>query len=617
MNTPQTPEFVKATTGHDGQSAARAAVGGGVKLLRAYRMDDIADLAETKADRDRQMRSVVVVGEIERGKSSLVNALVGIRGLCPTGVDVATTVPVSICPATDPPLDGTADLLFPDRIEQVPLATLQDWVTTDGRHVRNTALDSLPTRANVPVTEAALGDVTVIDTPGVGGLDPSLASLVTASAQQACVVVVVCDASSPLTAPEMAFIDQAGASVDGLIVAVTKIDKNLRRWKAIVEDNRRLLRTHLGRDVTVLGVSSLRAVAAADLPPGPERARREDRAGITALRAAIHERLEVAEELPVLDGLRTVRGGLVRLQDRIDRELRTIRDAEAALPDLAEQLARLETLREQSREWEQYLARDLAAMRQRAIDDSDRRLEEIRARWTERINKNGMEVLRRSPQKFTADMQTELQQAMMATLTGFLNELYVQVVEPRFDDPTVWESICAQLAQALGGQTIEGPQVASKRHGIFDPTIVSMGIMGSTSIAGVIGLSSVLGVGAAVGAVWVTVNLGFRAMRTGKTNLLNWLRETVGVTKTATARLLEGAIAQARPDIVVRYREYLRTSIDDLQKQVKSARDAAATTAAERDKEIARLTSNADIVAKRLRDVDANITRMHSGGSAA
>uniref|UniRef100_UPI0026294BAD dynamin family protein n=1 Tax=uncultured Williamsia sp. TaxID=259311 RepID=UPI0026294BAD len=559
MNTPQAPATASATSGHDGQSAARAAVGGGVKLLRAYRMDDIADLAETKADRDRQVRSVVVVGEIERGKSSLVNALVGLRELCPTGVDVATTVPISICPATDPPLDGTADLLFPDRTEQVPLASLHDWVTTEGRHVRNTALDSLPTRANVPVTTTALGDVTVIDTPGVGGLDPSMASLVTASAQQACVVVVVCDASSPLTAPEMAFIEQAGASVDGLIVAVTKIDKNLRRWKAIVEDNRRLLRTHLGREVTVLGVSSLRAVAAADLPVGPERSRREDRSGITALRAAIHERLDFAEELPVLDGLRTVRGGLVRLQDRIDRELRTIRDAEAALPDLADQLARLETLREQSREWEQYLARDLAAMRQRAIDDSDRRLEEIRSRWTERINKNGMEVLRRSPQKFTADMQTELQQAMMTTLTGFLNELYVQIVEPRFDDPTVWENICAQLAQALGGQTIEGPQIASKRHGIFDPTIVSMGVMGSTSLAGVIGLSSVLGVGAAVGAVWVTVNLGFRAMRTGKTNLLNWLRETVGVTKTATARLLEGAIAQARPDIVVRYREYLRT----------------------------------------------------------
>ncbi|KQS01042.1 hypothetical protein ASG12_07545 [Williamsia sp. Leaf354] len=607
----------KVGDAQDAHAVARAAMAAGIKLLRAYRMDDVADLAEAKADRDRQVRSIVVVGEIERGKSSLVNALVGIRELSPTGVDVATTVPISICPATDPPLDGTADLLFPDRTEQVPLSTLHEWVTTDGRHVRNSALDSLPTRANIPVTATALGDVTVIDTPGVGGLDPSLAALVTASAQQACVVVVVCDASSPLTAPEMTFIEQAGGSVDGLIVAVTKIDKNIRRWKAIVEDDRRLLRTHLGRDVTVMGVSSLRAVAASELPAGPDRECREIASGIADLRAAILGRLELAEELPILDALQTVRGGLGRLQDRIGRELRTVRDAEAALPDLTEQLARLESLREQSREWEQYLARDLAAMRQRAIDDSDRRLEGIRNSWTERINKNGMEVLRRSPQRFTADMQTELQRAMMASLTGFLNELYTQIVEPRFDDPTVWEDICAQLTVALGGQKIEGPQVASKRHGIFDPTIVSMGVMGSTSLAGVIGLSSVLGVGAAVGAVWVSVNLGFRAMRTGKTNLLNWLRETVGITKTATARLLEAAIAQARPDIVVRYREYLRTSIDDLQKQVKTARDTAATSAAERDKEISRLTGNADVVAKRLRQVDTMIERMHTGGVGA
>lgn len=616
MSSPHTPTLDTSSTGPDVLADARAAMTAGIKLLRAYQMNDVADLAMTKADRDRQLRSVVVVGEVERGKSSLVNALVGIPELSPTGVDVATTIPISICPATDPPLDGTADLLFPDRTEQVPLTTLHEWVTTDGRHVRNSALDSLPTRANVPVTATALGDVTVIDTPGVGGLDPSLAALVTASAQQACVVVVVCDASSPLTAPEMAFVEQAGGSVDGLIVAVTKIDKNIRRWKAIVDDNRRLLRTHLGRDINVLGVSSLRATTASQLPPGPDRDRREAASGIAALRAAITTRLDMAEDLPVLDALRTVRGGLARLQDRIDRELRTVRDAEAALPDLTDQLARLEDLREQSREWEQYLARDLSAMRQRAIDDSDRRLEGIRSRWTERINKNGMEVLRKSPQRFTADMQTELQRAMMATLTAFLNELYTQVVQPRFDDPTVWENICTQLTVALGGQTIEGPQVASKRHGIFDPTIVSMGVMGSTSIAGVIGLSSVLGVGAAVGAVWVSVNLGFRAMRTGKTNLLNWLRETVGITKTATARLLEAAIAQARPDIVVRYREHLRTSIDDLQQQLKAARDAAASSAADRDKETARLTSNADIVAKRLRQIDAMIERMHRGETA-
>lgn len=597
------------------QSDARAALDGAIKVLRAYKMADVADLAERKADLDHQVRSVVVVGEVKRGKSSLVNALIGMKGLSPTGVEIATTVPISICPATDPPLDGTADLLFPDRREQVPLETLADWVTVEGKYVRDLTRDSLPTRVNIPVSATALGDVTVVDTPGVGGLDPSLAGLAVTSAQQACVVVVVAVASSQLSAPEMAFIAEAGASVDGLIVAITKTDKNIGRWKTILQQNQQLLREHLGRDVDVIGVSSLRAVKAAQLPVGPRREHQENASGITELRAAITARLGVAEQLPIVDGLRTAREGLGRLKARLDRDSATLRDGAGALPNLAAQLDDLERLREQSREWEQYLARDLAAMRQRAIDDSDRRLEEIRAKWTTTINKNGMEVLRRAPQKFTADMQQDLQRSLMTTMTGFLDELYTQVVEPRFDDPTVWEQICTQIVAALNGQNIEGPQVASKRHGIFDPTLLSMGIMGSTSIASIVGLSSLIGVGAVVGTVWVSVNLGFRAMRAGKNNLLAWLRETIGITKTTTARLLEMMISQARPDIVVRYRNHLRTSIDDLQTQIAKAKDTANTDAARRNEELQRLTNNQQVVVKRIAAGDKALAAMHEQGS--
>ena len=125
----------------------------------------------------------------------------------------------------------------------------------------------------------------MVDTPGVGGLDVGLAKLATQSAQQACVLVLVCDASSPLTAPEMEFAKSAGASVDALIVAVTKTDKNLRRWKAIVEDNRRLLREHLHREVPVIGVSSLRAVIATELADDRLRAHLEEASGIAELRA--------------------------------------------------------------------------------------------------------------------------------------------------------------------------------------------------------------------------------------------------------------------------------------------------------------------------------------------
>lgn len=584
-------------------------------VLRAYRLDDVADLAARKAAREGQRRTVVVVGEVARGKSSLVNALVGRRDLSPVGVDATTTVAIGVVPTDDPPLDGTAELLFTDRTEQVPLAALPDWTTTTGRHVLDPRTPSLPTGASIPTTSTAMPGVTIVDTPGVGGLDPAMAALAAQTAQTACVVVVVCDASSPLTAPEMAFIREAGASVDSLVVAVTKTDKNLRRWRAIVDDDRRLLAEHLQRDLTVLGVSSLRASLATDLPPGPDRDRAEAASGIVALRTAITDRLDAAAGLPSADALRTVREGLVRIRTQVGAERDAIAGRGATVPDLTAKLDELNAFREQSREWEQFLARDLTELRQRAIDDSDRRLEDIRRRWTERITKSGIAVLRRSPQQFTAEMQSELETALAETISTFLSSLYTTVVEPRFSSDAVWEQICGRIVESMQGPRIESHPVGSRRQGLFDPTLLNMGVMGSSVIGGMVGLSTVLGVGAVVGTLWVGVNLGFRAMRNGKSNLLAWLRETLATTKTVTARLLEMAIAQARPEIVVRHREYLRVSIEDLQKQIAVARDSATADASRREKDLARVTSNLEIIGKRVAEVESLLDELVSAAA--
>lgn len=587
------------------------------KVLRAYKLADVADLADRKADPNRQTRSVVVVGEVKRGKSSLVNALVGRRDICPVGVDVTSTVSVSVAAADDDPAGphDSASLVFGDSETDVPLASLRDWVTVDGRRVTDPTSESLPTGAVVRVAGSALDapgfdDVVLVDTPGVGGLDPSMSTLSQQSAQQACVLVLVCDAASPLTAPEMEFAKSAGASVDALIVAVTKTDKNLRRWKAIVEDNRRLLREHLHREVPVIGVSSLRAVIATELADDRLRAHLEEASGIAELRAEILTRLDTAQRLPELDAVRTMLEGLRTIDSRIERELAAVADGAARLPDLTAELERLTELKETARQWEQYLQRDITLIRQQAVDSIERRLDEVRDKWTLYINKNGMQVLRRSAQKFTADMQADLQMAMAETLAEFLERLHDDIVAPRFgDDQVVWEQLCEQIVESMQDKRIETHQVSSKRHGLLDPTLLSMGVMGSSMLGGMIGLSAIAGVGIVVGTVWVGVNLGFRAIRAGKTNLLAWLRETIGATKAATNRLLDSAVAQTRPEIVVRYREHLRTSIEELTHEVNTAKKSAEADSAIRAKSTERLTKNKEIVTKRITEGEALMKR--------
>jgi hypothetical protein len=132
-----------------------------------------------------------------------------------------------------------------------------------------------------------------------------------------------------------------------------------------------------------------------------------------------------------------------------------------------------------------------------------------------------------------------------------------------------------------------------------------MGVVGSSTLGGLLGLSALMGVGLIVGTAWVGVNLSFRAIRAGKTNLLTWLRETIGATKSATGRLLDAAVAQARPEIVIRYREYLRTSIESLQKTIAEVQQNAAADEAARSKTHSRLSTNLGIVDKRLAAVTA------------
>lgn len=582
------------------------------KILRPFGYDDLADLADERASGTGQTRSVVVVGEVKRGKSSLVNALVGWRDASPVGVDVTTSTTIALGEATADQPGGTAQLLFPGHTEQIRHDELADWVSCEGIHVTNPRIDELPTRAIVPVTGSRLGAVSVVDTPGVGGLDQSYATLATASASQACVLVIVCDASTPLTAPEMAFIRETGAAVEALIVVVTKTDKNVRRWRPILDENRALLRTHLGRDVPVLGVSSLRAVAAAEMPPGPARDQAESRSGITALRTLIHAKLAVAENLPAASGLRTALEGLRTLEVDMGTQIAAITDSAHVIPDLTAQLDELQELKDHSQQWEQYLARDLTLIRQNATDELDRRLDQVREKWTTTINKNGMAVLRKNPQHFTAEMERDFQAAMAGALTVFLDQLHDRIVAPRFDSEVVWHEINGQIVATLSNRTLDTHQVAGKRQGLLDPSMLTMGVMGSSMIGGLIGVSTIVGVGAVVGVAWVGFNLGFKAMRAGKTNLLAWQRETIGTTKTTTARMLESALALARPEIVIRYRDHLKASIEHLQKQIKDAEEITRTDKATREKKLNRLEGNRKVVVGNITRAEALITELTS-----
>ena len=71
------------------QKLLKQALDGGLAFLRMTDPDAAADLDQIRR-RDVTRPSIVVVGETKRGKSSLVNMLIGVPNLSPVDAAVAT-----------------------------------------------------------------------------------------------------------------------------------------------------------------------------------------------------------------------------------------------------------------------------------------------------------------------------------------------------------------------------------------------------------------------------------------------------------------------------------------------------------------------------------------------
>lgn len=588
------------------------------KILRQYDYNDLSDLAIEKASSKQQARAVVVVGEVKRGKSSLVNALVGKRNASPVGVNVTTSTPIALTLETESLHEGQACLFYPDGERIIPHTELDAWINAGAVRDGEEQADSLPTRATIPLRTMPLGNATIIDTPGVGGLDPKLSNLAKVSIDQACVVVVVCDASTTITKPEMDFIRDTGSNIEAIIVAVTKTDKHLIRWQEIVEENKRLLRAHLGRDIPVVGVSSLLAVVGAEMGSSPMAHQVLELSGIHELNALISKKFQIAEFLPLANGLRIAVKGLHELADELTQKLEILRDGDAAVPDLSHRLAELNQLKKEGETWDYYLGRDLTLIRQASMEQLEMRLDALRESWTERINKQGMAVLRKNPQYFTSEMEREFQTAIAESINYFSYELEHKIVRPRFKSEMDWEDIRNEVSSAFAGKQLQTHSVQQKSQGLLDPMMLMMGISGGSMLGGVVGsVVTFAGLGAIVGVGWVAFNVGFRAMRSGKTNLLNWMKETTGTAKMLTSKLLEAAIANARPAIQLRYRENLKQMVETTQKQIQEAERAARADKASRDKRKATLEKNLQIVQKNIATAEATIRDLTAYAAAA
>jgi hypothetical protein len=327
------------------------------------RPDLIRRLAAVKQRLQRPTVRVLVVGEPKKGKSSLLNGLVG-APLCAVAPDVATVVPTEVRHGPDP----RAALVFaaaaghgagsdagtppggsePVERVRVPVSSLATWTAPSADEPR-------PLRVEVQLPRRFLeGGLELVDTPGLGGVGAvaSLAALDLVPGADA--VVVVTDATQEFTAPEMAFLEQAAALCPNVLCAVTKTDV-AADWRTVVE----LDRSHLaqrGLEVPVFPVSSALALMAVEQR---DRTLHEE-SGLTALAAHLRRevvgRAEVLARRSLTHDLTSVAG---HLAVAVRSELASLEDpagAEALVQELESARSAVDDLRRRSARWQQVLS---------------------------------------------------------------------------------------------------------------------------------------------------------------------------------------------------------------------------------------------------------------------
>jgi hypothetical protein len=217
------------------------------------------DLAEKLIKCRRQLTTgawhVLVAGEFKKGKSALVNGLLGVP-LCGVDAVAYTAVPTLIkhgetaTAALIPDVADDASVVPPPIKADVRKAADygRTGVSDDGTRLR--AIE-----ATVP-RELLSDGLVLVDTPGLGGGFAAAAASATMRALAlADGVIVVTDASQELTAAEVDFIKHAADVCPNLVCVLTKIDF-YPQWKRILE----LDKAHLaeaGIEAEIVAVSSV------------------------------------------------------------------------------------------------------------------------------------------------------------------------------------------------------------------------------------------------------------------------------------------------------------------------------------------------------------------------
>jgi hypothetical protein len=493
------PELEAPADGDSSADGAAVGAAGIDELIDALRdvaagqerADLVARLDEAAWRVARTEMLICVVGEFKKGKSALINALLG-QDVCPVDDDLSTAAVTVVRHQDEPGITVRRRVDGKLTLETVPPEDAAQWLLEH---------DQAQTRKGVELVEIGLPHpllargIALVDTPGVGGLNAAHAVATLAFLPSADALVFVTDASAELSAPEIEFLSRARGAGPPILLVVTKVDMH-PQWRRIIElDSGHL--TDAGIELQAIPVSSALHAAAERL--GDEALALES--GIPALHEAIASQATGgARTSAVSFALAEVMPAIEQLREPIETELMALER-----PDHADELAtqqravqtRLAALADADARWSTRLDDEFSALRSQtvfAFQTSLRQL--IRATHDEIERIDPSRSWSELGQRLQAETATVVRTAFLGstdgavsiqhTIAGMLSdadETFDQATSPiRYDVSEAWRG-----GPEFGGRTQTGFLATMGLLGGAVVGVEMLGMLGTLAGAAVVG----------------------------------------------------------------------------------------------------------------------------------
>lgn len=612
-------------------------------LLTTVGRTEAADRLAAEAEHWKAAQTTVVVaGDIKRGKSSLINALIDRPGLLPVDADVATAVHLVVSHGSPESVHAT---------------------TIDGDTFA-IGFDELPAFASMQGEAAARGDVAtvevridhpllarglqIVDTPGVGGMTRGHRDITMAALRQADLLAFVVSLQEPAARSELEFLADASERIGNVVLVGSRADLSTAGANAAMA-------TDLGERLRTLADTSTSRSGATDAEATEARARRlrriaeqpmvltsaylaeqgrrrEERgrhemaadlrrqSGLDDLVDRLDRSIEAREHLRLANLMQLVSSLLAAVEDEQATRRRVLDGDSTVEAELAERQAQLERAASQQARWRTTLGTSMSRLQTRAGRDVSRELGVVRDHYRTILDQQddvqGLEAvgaeLQQSLHAAWANLADLVAQSFNAVITDLLDDLEIDAEPDLFGELEVPPGIEAAATRRSGGTAGEVDllqdvlPMATQTFMFGNIANVMVGVLGvATGGLGVLAY----GVGAAISVPVVAMRRKQRARQQATQELQREIGEALfgqeGIAREFTTEL-SLRILDAREQLEELIESRLQVRRKELEARRRELQDLLKTETANRTT----AKREADRVADDLRGIRAETDRL-------